>query len=474
MRGRTVLILLALVVGLVAFIELYEHDLPSSEERIALEKLVLDSAAGEITAVELSWDGKDVRLERELSGVGELEEAGDPAAATWHLVEPMSARADSGLVATLIESLTTLEKNRTLQGSRPEDLGLSPPRLVATLTSKDRQIELSVGSEVPAGNSMIVKVASDGEIVVVEDSIWPELTREPGDWRSRQVTDVGRESVEKVVLVQADQRLVLARRGVEFWLETPVEDRANAERVDSLLADLTAMRVTSFADELAESIFDMGLDPPAAEVELTAGMDGETLHLGWGSAVPDSESQHYARAEQQVFSTAADLQQYFDMSTAEWRSLELTSLETFEIDAVTVVQSGAETLTLGRDGANWTRNEDKISFTAVSDLLYAITGARAAEVLAESKKDLTGLPSSEAALELLLNGEGREQRVSFLPLSDEGARAVVSDREVVLFVGKDEFTEILAKVGQVRAASSVKTDVIEQLPPGVSDLSSDQ
>ena len=98
MRGRTVLILLALVVGLVAFIELYEHDLPSSEERLALEKLVLDAEAGEITAVELSWDGKDVRLERELSGTGEIEEVGDPAAATWHLVEPLSARADSGLV----------------------------------------------------------------------------------------------------------------------------------------------------------------------------------------------------------------------------------------------------------------------------------------------------------------------------------------------------------------------------------------
>jgi len=465
---------LALVVGLVAFIELYEHDLPSSEERLALEKLVLDAEAGEITAVELSWDGKDVRLERELSGAGEIEEVGDPAAATWHLVEPMSARADSGLVASLIESLTTLEKNRTLQSSSPEDLGLSPARLVATLTAKDRQIELAVGSEVPAGNSMIVKAASGGEIVVVDNSIWPELTREPGDWRSRQVLDVGRESVERVVLEQADQRLVLARRGVEFWLETPVEDRADAEEVDSLLADLTAMRVASFADELAEPISDMGLDPPAAELELTAGVDGATLRVGWGSVVPDTESQHYARAGQQVFSTEADLQQYFDMSMAEWRSLELTSLETFEIDAVTVVQSGAEPLTLGRDGANWTRNEDKISFTAVSDLLYAITGARAAEVLAESKKDLAGLPSSEAVLELFLEGEGREQTLRFLSLSDEGARAVVSDREVVLFVGKDEFTEILVKVGQVRAASSVKTDVDEQLPSGVSDLSSDQ
>jgi hypothetical protein len=110
----------------------------------------------------------------------------------------------------------------------------------------------------------------------------------------------------------------------------------------------------------------------------------------------------------------------------------------------------------------------------VSDLLYAITGARAAALLADSKEELPQLESSRPALEMVLQGGDREQTVSFLSLSEKGVPAVVSDREIVLLVGQDEFTEILAKVAQVRAAKSVKAEADEELLSGSPELSSDQ
>jgi len=474
LRGRTVLVLLILVVGLVAFIELFEHELPSSEERAALEKLVLVTEVSEITAVELTWGEKHVRLEREPTDEDEEAEEEDLSTFAWRLVEPIAARADPDLVASLIESLTTLEKRRTLAGSTPDEVGLSRPRLTATLIAGDRQIGLLVGSDVPAGDSMIVSSASGGEIFVVDKSIWPELIREPGDWRSRQVLDVGQESVKRVVLEQADERLVLARQGADFWLEDPVVDRADAGRVGNLLTALTSMQVASFLDELPESVSNLGLDPPVGAVEVTAGNAAEALRLVWGNAVPETGSRHYAGAEGQVFATEMDLQQYFETPVAEWRSLELTSMETFQIDAVEVIQQGQDTMSLGRDGADWKRDEDKISFTSVSDLLYAITGARAAALLADSKEELPQLDSSRPALEMVLQGGDREQTVSFLSLSEKGVPAVVSDREIVLLVGQDEFTEILAKVAQVRAAKSVKAEADEELLSGSPELSSDQ
>ena len=50
----------------------------------------------------------------------------------------------------------------------------------------------------------------------------------------------------------------------------------------------------------------------------------------------------------------------------------------------------------------------------------------------------------------------------------------MSERDVVLLVGHDEFTEILAKVDAVRAAAIIKTAADEQLQNGTSELNSDQ
>lgn len=474
MRGRTVLVLLILVVALVAFIELYEHELPSSEERAALDKLVMGTDVRSATAIDLTWQDKHVRLERQPNGANGQRQERNASMFAWRLVEPLAATADADLVASLLESLSTLEKKRTLEGSTPEELGLSPPRLTVTLTAGERELEMLVGSRVPAGKSMVVCLANDGDALVVDDSLWPDLTREPGDWRSRRVFDLEPERIDRVALHRGDQGLVLSRQGPDFWLESPVVDRADAERVESFLASMSSMRVGAFADEWSVPVANLGLDPPQGTVEVTTVDDGDLLRLAWGSAAPGPESQRYASSGGQIFSTETDLQKYFEMPVAEWQSLALTSMQSFEIDGLDVEQPGQDFMGLVRDGANWMRGEDEISFTAVSELLHSITGARAEALLPESGGQEPDSSPPRLILGMILKGADRQQEVSVQAIAEEQVSAVVSGREVVLLLGKDEFTEILAKVVQVRAADSVKTEVDEQLLPDSSGLSSDQ
>jgi hypothetical protein len=331
-----------------------------------------------------------------------------------------------------------------------------------------------VGSEVPAGGSMIVSRGDVSEIMVVDNAIWLELTRAPGDWRSRQVFDLDQQSIARVVLERNGRRVVVARQGPDFWLEHPVVDRAAAERVENLLAMLASMQVVSFADEWPQAAADLGLDPPIGKVEIDTGAGTAGLRLEWGNALPGAETQNYARVGAQVFSTEADLHQYFETTPEEWRSLELTAMETFEIDALEIAQQDEDPMRLRREGANWIRDEDEISFTAVSDLLYAIAGARAEDLASETEEDRLELAASDPVLDIVLEGEARQQRVSFHSLAQEGSRVRVDDREVVLLVGKDEFTEILAKVRLVRAATSVKAAVDEQHLSSGPELNPDQ
>src|SRR5436305_15200777 len=95
MKPRTLLVLLALVLGLGAFIWLYERKLPSSEERETLGKKVFTLEKGDVTAVAIDAPKGSVRLERSPApkpAKDKKEETAEPAA-DWRLTRPAGARA---------------------------------------------------------------------------------------------------------------------------------------------------------------------------------------------------------------------------------------------------------------------------------------------------------------------------------------------------------------------------------------------
>ncbi|HEY4564680.1 MAG TPA: hypothetical protein VIJ36_16970, partial [Thermoanaerobaculia bacterium] len=93
MKPRTLLILLALVLGLGAFIWFYERKLPSSEERETLGKKVFALEKGDVTAVAIDAPKGSVRLERAPApkpakdNKDKKEGTAEPAA-DWRLTRP--------------------------------------------------------------------------------------------------------------------------------------------------------------------------------------------------------------------------------------------------------------------------------------------------------------------------------------------------------------------------------------------------
>ena len=97
MRPRTLLILLLVVVGLVAFIALYEGELPSSDERAAQAKLLFHFDDEDVNGLEIEWEGNRVVLERPVAEAADEEgeeESRSEVTDEWRLVYPLEARAD--------------------------------------------------------------------------------------------------------------------------------------------------------------------------------------------------------------------------------------------------------------------------------------------------------------------------------------------------------------------------------------------
>jgi len=490
-RPRTLLVLLIVVAALAAFIRFYERDLPSSDERAQRAKKVLDFKKDQVTRVRLVTGGAGgtgaaggsaaagsatVVLERVPAAPAKPAAAKLPAALTaaapesaalgeWRLVRPLAARADAAAVDRLLDSLANLEKSRTLDQVVPAEVGLDKPRAVValTLSGKPGETVLDVGAAVPTGGQAIVAIAGRPQAYVVADTLLSEVTKKPGDWRDRQMFHGDRDAVERLAWpVGGGPRVVLARRGDRFWLESPIVDRADRDQVEKLLSDLVGLTAESFVESppsppspphsVLEAVLagqpapfrvELGASHPANSAAPQPGAPGSAGKLTW------------ARVGATAFETRSALAETLARPPADWRSPLLSGLEVHQVDAV-VVRDAQGTMPLSRSGTDWKRGAATISYLPVSDLLFAVTEAKADRLLTPAEAGPLGAGAGQPAATFELKGgqAGSETITLYPPLAGaaRGVPARASGRDTVLLLPEPKLKEIQDRVAAVRAA----------------------
>ena len=163
MKPRTLLVLLALVVGLGAFVWFYEREQPGSEEREKLAKRVLGVEREDVVRLELHAGDRITELVRTHKGddKGDSDEAAEDAAAgaprgaaddqdRWRLRRPIDFPADYWQVDALVRTLAELDSVRELDQYDAKEVGLDSPRGRVVVELEDgKKKELRIGSEVP-------------------------------------------------------------------------------------------------------------------------------------------------------------------------------------------------------------------------------------------------------------------------------------------------------------------------------------
>jgi hypothetical protein len=497
-RPRTLLVLLVVVVALGAFIRFYERDLPSSDERAQRAKKVLDFKKDQVTRVRLTFGGAGgtggttVVLERlppprpaKPAAVKLPEALAAPNAADtatpgdWRIALPLTAPADPAAVDRLLDSLANLEKARTLDQVAPTEVGLDKPRAVVALTLSGQRGEtvLDVGAAVPTGGQAIVAIAGKPQAYVVSDSLLTEVQKQPGDWRDRQMFHGGRDAVERLAwTIGGGPRVVLARRGDRFWLESPLADRADRDQVEKLLSDLAGLTAETFvASPPAWS------SPPSAVLEVVLAGQPQPFRLELGAshpatpAPPESTSLPgappeaagsltLARVGGTVFETRSPLAETLARPPADWRSPQLSGLEVHQVDSA-VVRDGKGAFSLTRAGTDWKRGPQTISYLPVSDLLFAVAEAKADRLLTPAEAGALGSGASGGSgaagagkpvvsFELKGGGSYGETITLYPPLAGavKGVPARVSGRDTVLLLPEAKLKDIRDRLDAVRAA----------------------
>jgi hypothetical protein len=482
-RPRTLLVLFLAVVALGAFVWLYERKLPGSDERAKQEKKLFDWTKDDVTAVAISHAGQEVALER--VGSPKPKKGADAAAtaeappAEWRMTRPMRAVADGLAVSGLVESLAGLEKERTLESPDRKALGLDRPQATVRLRTGKGETVLTFGAKVPTSGEVMMAVSGDADAYAVPDTVLQTLERDPGEWRDKQVFHGDRDAIDRISLAGPGGGVVLVRRGEGFWIESPPAERDRADRdlVDALLSDLTGLRADRFVDMKpgGPTLQSMGLAPARGTVEATLRGAAQPFRVELGSAAVSSSSAPsastepgapppapaiYARAGDAVFETSQNgLSTAAGRSAADWRSKSLSGLQVYQVDSARVTDA-AGTLALTRSGTDWKRGTTTISYTPVSDLLFAVTGAKATRLLSADEAAKLGASLAKPVLTIAMKGQGSagEETLTLYPATAAGVPAHAAGRDAVLLLASDQLANLQKQVAAVRSAPPVKPE----------------
>lgn len=456
MRPRTLLILALVVAALAAFIFWIERDLPSTERRAELAKRVVPVEAEEVTALVIERRGERVRLEREeKAGAGDEGDAADAAdlgPGRWRLAEPLAARADGEAVDRLVRDLAALEREREVEGTERSEVGLEVPRARLTLETASATHTLEVGAEVPAGSSVVVAVDGGETLFVVPDRFWAEVDKEAGAWRDRSLFVSTRDEIQRVAVERPGaQRLLLARRGESFWIESPATDRADAEAVDGLLREITSARAARFVDEQEPDVAAMGLETPSAVVEVVVDGREEPWRLELGAPVDETGDRRFARVDGQLVELGGALATTLERDPGSWHSLALTDLQAYQIDEARVTDETG-VLELERQTGDWLRDGETIPYTVASDLLYAVGDAKGSAVISPDEAASLALHPETAELTIELSGSEREATLRLWPAVEGRVPAGSDDRQWRVWLPEEAAASIRDKLAAVRAA----------------------
>jgi hypothetical protein len=444
-KPRTLLVLAVLVAALGSFIWFWERRQPSSEERAERGKKLVALEVDEVQSVTIAAAGRPtVRVER----------VPETTPTAWRLTEPLQAAADRWAVERLIESFDGLEKQRTLEDPDRKSLGLEEPRATITFerTAGTDAVVVEIGAKLPAAAAMAAAVRGAATAAVVPDAIYADLTKEPGEWRSREMFTAQRDAIERLGLPGG---VLLARRGESFWLEAPLADRADRDLVNTLLSDITSLRAAEFLDTPPTDAMGLG---QVLEVVLK---DQEApFRLELGSPAPGGAAgaeRRYARIASQLFTTESKIGESTARPAAEWRSPAWSSFEVFRIDAARFegpLAKSEEPIALARAEGNWKRGAVTVTFTTVSDLLYAVSGAKSTTLLSKADAAARGADLSTPTLTVTLTASDDTEEVLTLypPLADGSVPAMASGRDTVLLLPPAALAEIDAKLEAVKKA----------------------
>jgi len=452
-RGRSILVLLVLAVGLGGFFYYDTYSLgPRREKTESAKGRIWTVEPKDVERVTVTRKGETLRLQRTADG-------------GWEMLEPVKTRGDRGTVDDMVTGLATARMDREIDANpaKPADFGLDPPEAEVKLDVKGRSepLVLRVGSKNPTGVWVYAREGGKPAVITLSESIARDASRPVADFRDRTVIAFDRRNVSGIDLdVNGDQIGVVADEPGKWRIVKPRALRADTDLIAEFLDKLEGAKAVEFVDDAPKSLQPYGLDKPS-KVTVWVGKDKDRAArtLLVGRAVPEKKGVYVKReGEPGVILTAEAVWTVFPKTVGALRDKVVVSYASDKLARVEITH-GRETLGLEKEGTGWkiTAPEAlRADSGAVTQILWKLRDLQAMAFLSESAAEIPRFLSKPEVIVRLWEAGAKEPRTLLLQSSTErrggqpAALAAVQGEGPVVLVGGKALTELTPSVAQLR------------------------
>jgi hypothetical protein len=410
-RGRSTLILLALAAALGAYIWFVEMKRAPADDEPKGEKVFASLEADKITALTLTASNGDVTtLTKEGAG--------------WKIEKPVQVPADAAEVSGVTSNLATLDLTRVID-EKPASLdafGLDKPRLRFTFTAAGKPRTLLVGAKTATGGDTYAKLDDAPRVFTVPSWLEQSLDKTTFQLRNKAIVSVDREAIDHLSIIGTPGTIELKKEGSDWRLVQPLQGRADAAEVGSLLSRLSSGQMQAIVAEHPATLDVYGLQPPRTTVAAAGG--GKTLAQVFVGSTSGEGAVHMRDASRpMVFTVEKALADDLQRAASAYRAKDVFAFRMFNLSRL-VVTRGDTSRTFEKKktgtGSNatetWTQTapaDPGMKAATIDDLASRLSTMRA-EAWVDAPKTSTPVLSVVATFD-----GGKEDRVEIVQQGGE-------------------------------------------------------
>ena len=418
----------------------------------------------------LSGSAFDVKR-LDLRGGGRLVQLTKTDKGEWQMQQPIVARADRGAVQGVLDAAFDWKVAEfTADGVADfTPYGLDENAVKITVNAGDKANEqvLLVGKQ--AGTNAAQVFAStppEKAVYAVSTDALAKVSIKINDLRDRRLFTLSTFDVAGLKVQQGEKKLELQKNTNGEWsLVQPRAEKADGQRVQDFLTQLTGVKIEEFLDQNAANPGALGLAAPAwrvtllktsataatnAPAKVIPGEDTQTLLIS-GQARPNARTAVRLEHEATPYEIASAAITNLTADPLVFRTRDLLAVNPSDVLKLTVVRGNVTQSVERASGTNDFAVTAPVKGPAdkeqISEVLNAFCYLRAIRFVTADEKDLGkfGLAQPELALTLAPKGDASQAKTVLLGATTEGGRFGMIRGQDLVFVLDASAALVLAK-----------------------------
>ena len=452
MRFRTTLVLFALTAALVVFIKFYETKRPNTEEANRRAQNVINFERDKIDGVVIQNGEERIELKR--------------ADKKWRLESPVKDLADGSTIDSLLFDLEDWKKDATISGkeieadkSRMAEYGVAKAKLRLKLQGANAPPEILFGNNAALEGKTYVRLENSKDVFLAAQSIKNQISKKPEEFRDRKLTDTVATQVIRLSLKTAAGEMELQKQGDHWQIVKPLRARADDQKVNDLIAQITTSRIAQFVADDAGDLHPYGLTEPRGTVTIFTADDkqGQILQIG---GVPEKEKdQIYVRFAPRkfIYTLPNKIETILSTRPNDLRDRHLVRFDQNQLDRITIDVPGKTKTVLSRKDQNWTivnRNNRLANAAEARRLIDLLAGEQVTNFVADVASDLPKYGLDKPQLTVTLS--------SFASENTAETKAGEHPLATIAF-GKIDGENIFARVGEEPFVVAVHRSTLDNI-----------